>query len=64
MPSTARPPEMMSIVVVSLASSAGLRYVTPPTSRPRWIDDVRAASAARIVLPSIIQFSGGPTGGI
>ena len=28
------------------------------------MDDVRAASAARIVLPSGIQFSGGPTGGI
>ena len=60
-PSTARPREMMSSVVVSFASSAGLRYVTPPTSRPRLTRDVRAASAPRIVLPSSIQFVGGPT---
>ena len=64
MPWKARPPEMMSIVVVILACCAGLRYVTPPTSRPRAMVSVRAARPASIVQPSNIQFCGGPTGGI
>ena len=55
---------MTSSVVVIFACSAGLRYVTPPTSRPRFSRSVRAASAARVVLPSSIQFVGGPTPGI
>jgi hypothetical protein len=55
---------MTSRVVVILACCAGLRYVTPPTSRPRAIVRVRAAMPASIVLPSNIEFCGGPTGGI
>jgi hypothetical protein len=43
---------------------AGLRYVTPATSRLRFTRSVRAAIAERIVFPSSIQFSGGPTPGI
>ncbi len=61
MPWIARPPEITSSVVVILAWSAGLRYVTAPTSRLRFTRSVRAASAGRIVFPSSIQFSGGPT---
>ena len=38
--------------VVIFASAAGLRYMTPPTSRPSEALEVRAASAASIVLPS------------
>jgi hypothetical protein len=38
--------------VVIFAIAAGLRYMTPPTSSPSDAFDVRAASAASIVLPS------------
>jgi hypothetical protein len=44
MPSIARPPETMSSVVTILASSAGLRYVTPVTRVPSFTRRVRAAS--------------------
>src|SRR5215210_6186331 len=57
----ARPPEITSSVVVAFANRAGLRYGTAPTSRLRLTRSVRAARAERIVLPSSIQFSGGPT---
>ena len=60
----ARPPEITSSVVVILAMSAGLRYVTPPTRRPRLSRDVRAASPARVVLPSSMNSARSPTPGI
>ena len=64
MPNHARPPEMTSSVVHILASSAGLRYVTPPTSRPRLALLVRAAIPASAMLPSSMLSSCGPIGGI
>ena len=51
---------MMSASVTIFACCAGLRYVTPPTSSPSVTFSVRAARAASMVLPSNIQFSGGP----
>ena len=50
--------------VVIFASSAGLRYMTPPTSRPRLTRSVRAAIAASIVFPSNMFSVRSPTGGI
>jgi hypothetical protein len=47
-PSTARPPLMWSIVVIILATSAGLRNVLAPTIRPmlaRWVSVATADMA-------------------
>ena len=57
------PFEMTSSVVTILASSAGLRYVTPVTSVPSCTRSVRAASAPSSVYASRIGSSGPPSGG-
>ena len=52
MPSSIRPPEMWSIVVAMLATTAGWRYVTPETMIPQARCVVCAAIAASSVKPS------------
>ena len=49
MPSTARPPEMWSMVVIILATSAGLRNVLAPTIRP-IVPRVVVAARAEIAV--------------
>ncbi len=60
MPRIARPDEMTSSVVTTLARNAGFRYVTPVTIAPSLTRDVRAATAPRIVYASSIGSDAGP----
>src|SRR6476659_3476901 len=60
MPSTARPPEMLSSVVASLAVSPGFRNVFAPTIKPSRTREVTAPSPARTLQPSKIGCSHGP----
>jgi hypothetical protein len=52
---------MTSSVVTCLASSAGLRYVTPVTSVASLMRDVLAAIAPSVVYASSIALVSGPT---
>ena len=52
MPSSNRPPEMMSSVAAMLAVTAGWRWCMPLTIAPRRSRVVAWASAASIVQPS------------
>ena len=63
MPSTARPPLMWSIVVIILATSAGLRNVLAPTRRPIVARLVAPPTAAMAVYASRIGPSQEPTMG-
>ncbi len=63
MPSTARPPLMWSMVVIILATSAGLRKVLAPTIRPIVARRVVAARALIAVYASKIGPCHDPTMG-
>jgi hypothetical protein len=61
MPRIARPPEMWSRVVASLAVSVGSRNVFAPTMSPTRIRSVAWAQAVIVSQPSKIGPSAEPT---